>query len=124
MGTNGKEEKKLAAIVCHKNLLAVVCWGSFHFTRPWVSRHNRIYGHHAVGHPKYPLNIINRRFYMANIIHKELSYKLINMAYTVHNILGPGLLESAYKGAMCVELTRAGIAFERQRVYPRHAWMH
>jgi GxxExxY protein len=55
---------------------------------------------------------------MANIIHKELSYKLINMAYTVHNVLGPGLLESAYEGAMCVELTRSGITFERQRIYP------
>jgi GxxExxY protein len=40
------------------------------------------------------------------------------MAYTVHNILGPGLLESAYEGALCVELTRSGIPFERQRVYP------
>ena len=40
------------------------------------------------------------------------------MAFSVHNILGPGLLESAYEGAFCVELKKAGIAFSRQKVYP------
>jgi GxxExxY protein len=33
-------------------------------------------------------------------------------------VLGPGLLESAYEGAYCVELAQAGITFERQKVYP------
>ena len=28
------------------------------------------------------------------------------------------MLESAYEGACCVELRRAGIPFERQKVYP------
>ena len=41
-------------------------------------------------------------------------------SFSVHNILGPGLLESAYEGAFCVELARAGITFERQRVFPLH----
>jgi GxxExxY protein len=67
---------------------------------------------------KTPASNCQQEVVMANIIHKELSYKLINMAYTVHNVLGPGLLESAYEGAMCVELARAGMNFERQRVYP------
>ena len=40
------------------------------------------------------------------------------MAFSVHNILGPGLLESAYEGAFCVELSKAGIFFERQKVFP------
>jgi GxxExxY protein len=40
------------------------------------------------------------------------------MAFSVYNILGPGLLESAYEGAYCIELTRAGIPFSRQKVYP------
>ena len=57
---------------------------------------------------------------MAEILHKQLSYNLINMAYSIHNVLGPGLLESAYEGAFCVELTRAGIPFERQRIYALH----
>jgi GxxExxY protein len=55
---------------------------------------------------------------MANIIQKQLSDKIIGVAFTVHNILGPGLLESAYEGAFCVELARAGIRFERQQVFP------
>ena len=54
---------------------------------------------------------------MESFKHKELSYKLLGMAYTVHNILGPGLLEHAYKEALCVELGLAGIPFERERVY-------
>ena len=36
----------------------------------------------------------------------------------MHNLLGPGLLESAYEGAFCVELSHAGIPLERQKVYP------
>jgi len=35
-------------------------------------------------------------------------------AIEVHRILGPGLLESLYEGALCVELTRANIPFEQQ----------
>jgi len=57
---------------------------------------------------------------MTELLYKELSDKVLGMAFSVHNILGPGLLESAYEGAYCVELSRAGIPFERQRVYPLH----
>jgi len=42
------------------------------------------------------------------------------LPYLVHNILGPGLLESAYEGAFCVELKLAGIPFSRQKIYPLH----
>jgi GxxExxY protein len=55
---------------------------------------------------------------MELLLHKELSDKVLGMAFSVHNILGPGLLESAYEGAYCVELEDAGVAYERQRVYP------
>jgi GxxExxY protein len=57
---------------------------------------------------------------MAELIYKQLSYKILGMAFSVHNILGPGLLESAYEGAMCIELSKAGIPFSRQQVYPLH----
>ena len=33
---------------------------------------------------------------------------------------GSGLLESVYEGAFCVELSRAGLTYERQKVYPLH----
>ncbi|MEJ2664944.1 MAG: GxxExxY protein [Spirochaetia bacterium] len=55
---------------------------------------------------------------MAELIYKQLSYKILGMAFSVHNILGPGLLESAYEGAMCIELSKAGVPFSRQQVYP------
>jgi len=49
---------------------------------------------------------------------KKLSYLLLKCAFSVHNLLGPGLLESAYEGAFCVELAKTGIPYERQKVYP------
>jgi GxxExxY protein len=55
---------------------------------------------------------------METIIHKELSYKVLGKAYTVHNTLGPGLLEHAYREAMCVEMELAGIPHEREQVFP------
>ncbi|RPJ09542.1 MAG: GxxExxY protein [Spirochaetaceae bacterium] len=55
---------------------------------------------------------------MNTIIHRELSDQLIGLSYTVHNILGPGLLESAYEEGMVWELKHANIPFERQKVYP------
>jgi len=55
---------------------------------------------------------------MAAILHKELSDRVIGAAFKVHNVLGPGLLESAYEGALVIELKRRGLAVERQVVYP------
>jgi GxxExxY protein len=60
----------------------------------------------------------NKEVPMELLLHKELSDKVLGMAFSVHNILGQGLLESAYEGAYCVELARAGLPVERQRVYP------
>ncbi|RPJ08260.1 MAG: GxxExxY protein [Spirochaetaceae bacterium] len=54
---------------------------------------------------------------MADIIHKELSYKIMNLVFQVHKNLGPGLLESAYEEALCWEFRHADIPFERQKVY-------
>jgi len=57
---------------------------------------------------------------MSNIIHANLSYKVMSLAFTVHNILGPGLLESCYENAMAVELQRSGIYFKRQQIFTVH----
>ncbi|MBN1411051.1 MAG: GxxExxY protein, partial [Spirochaetales bacterium] len=53
---------------------------------------------------------------MSHVLFEELSRKVVGLGITVHKILGPGLLESAYEGAYCVELARAGIPFKRQKV--------
>ena len=45
------------------------------------------------------------------------SYEAIGAALDVHSALRPGHPESAYEEALCVELTRRGIPFERQFRY-------
>lgn len=44
----------------------------------------------------------------------ELTEKIIGAAIEVHRVLGPGLLESVYEEALCVELRLRGISFQRQ----------
>jgi GxxExxY protein len=44
----------------------------------------------------------------------ELTQKIIGAAIEVHRHLGPGLLESIYEAALCVELQLRGIPFARQ----------
>ena len=55
---------------------------------------------------------------MSKLIYEELSNTVLGLALAVHREFGPGLLESAYEGAYAVELTRACLPFERQKVYP------
>ncbi len=55
---------------------------------------------------------------MSELIHYELSHKVLGIAFKVHNLLGLGLHESAYEEAFCIELANAGIEYERQRVFP------
>ncbi len=43
-----------------------------------------------------------------------LTEKIIGAAIEVHRVLGPGLLESIYEEALCVEFELRGIRFERQ----------
>ena len=44
----------------------------------------------------------------------ELTEKIIGAAIEVHNILGPGLLESIYEEALCFEFGLRNIHFRRQ----------
>jgi hypothetical protein len=48
----------------------------------------------------------------------DLTERIIGCAIEVHRHLGPGLLESAYEGAMCVELSTAGLRYECQPMDP------
>lgn len=45
----------------------------------------------------------------------DLTEAIIKAAITVHCRLGPGFLESTYEEALCIELQKAGIPFERQK---------
>lgn len=44
-----------------------------------------------------------------------LTERIIGAAIEVHRILGPGLLESIYEDALCIELDLRGIPYERQK---------
>lgn len=43
-----------------------------------------------------------------------LTEKIIGAAIEVHRILGPGLLESIYEEALCMEMNLRAIPFQRQ----------
>jgi GxxExxY protein len=48
----------------------------------------------------------------------DVSAAVIGAAIEVHQILGPGLLESAYEHALAHELSRQQIPYERQKPLP------
>jgi GxxExxY protein len=48
----------------------------------------------------------------------ELSGKIIGCAIEVHKQLGPGLLESVYSEALCVELNECGIEYKKECSFP------
>jgi GxxExxY protein len=48
------------------------------------------------------------------VMSDTLTEKIIGAAIEVHRVLGPGLLESIYEEALCLELELRGVAFQRQ----------
>jgi GxxExxY protein len=48
----------------------------------------------------------------------ELSKHIVDVAFRVHNRIGPGLLESVYEEIMCFELNKLGFIIDRQKVIP------
>jgi len=49
------------------------------------------------------------------MIHQELTAKIIECAYKVHNTLGFGFLESVYQNALLIELLKAGLRAEKEK---------
>jgi GxxExxY protein len=47
-------------------------------------------------------------------LNTDLTERIIGCAIAVHRLLGPGLGESTYEEALCIELVDAGLAFTRQ----------
>ena len=44
----------------------------------------------------------------------ELTYEIIGASMEVHKLLGPGLLESAYRECLCRELSLRGVSFRKE----------
>jgi GxxExxY protein len=55
---------------------------------------------------------------MKGLIHEELTSRIIACAIEVHKTLGPGFLESIYEAALTIELRRAGLYVEQQKMLP------
>lgn len=51
-----------------------------------------------------------------DIAHKELSGKIIGCCYIVANTLGVGFLEKVYENALAIELRKAGLKVEQQKI--------
>lgn len=54
---------------------------------------------------------------MTEIFYKEESYAVIGICMEVYNFLGNGFLEIVYKDALEYEFQKAGIPYEREKVY-------
>ena len=52
---------------------------------------------------------------MNELLHKELSSKIIKCFYIVYNSLGFGFLEKVYENALMIELSKNGLKAEKQR---------
>jgi GxxExxY protein len=52
----------------------------------------------------------------ANILHKDLCYRIVAAFLRVYDRLGFGFLESVYRNALAWEFTRSGIPFVREAV--------
>jgi len=47
--------------------------------------------------------------------HQDLTSKIIECAYKVHNSLGFGFLEAVYQNALLIELQKAGLRAEKEK---------
>jgi GxxExxY protein len=54
------------------------------------------------------------------VIHRELSYQVMQAVFEVHNALGPGFVENVYEEALAYELELRRIPFERQKAVTVH----
>ena len=45
---------------------------------------------------------------------ESIAEKIVDAAYTVHKILGPGLLEKVYEVCFCHEISKRGLKYKRQ----------
>ena len=52
----------------------------------------------------------------SKLVYKELTAKIIQAFFEVHNALGPGYLESIYQNALKIELERIGLQCMTERV--------
>lgn len=52
---------------------------------------------------------------MEELLHKEITSKIIQAFYKVYNTLGYGFLEKVYENAMRIEIEKSGLSVEQQK---------
>jgi GxxExxY protein len=52
------------------------------------------------------------------ITERWLASQIVDIAISIHKMLGPGLLESVYEKCFCYELDKRGISYRRQQIVP------
>ena len=50
------------------------------------------------------------------LLYKDLTEKIIQAFYNVHNALGPGYLESIYHNALKIELENNGLGYKTEKL--------
>jgi GxxExxY protein len=53
--------------------------------------------------------------HLTNLNEETIGRMILDSAFKVHTTLGPGLLESVYEAALAIELSKLGLAVERQK---------
>ena len=48
----------------------------------------------------------------------EITHEILDSAFKVHSVLGPGLLESAYRSCLVYELRKKGFNVEEEKALP------
>ncbi len=57
---------------------------------------------------------MNTKFKVLSKREESIAKKIVDSAYTVHKILGPGLLEKVYEVCFCHELSKRELKYQRQ----------
>jgi GxxExxY protein len=55
---------------------------------------------------------------LAFVVENDLARQIVDAAYRVHTVLGPGLLESVYEEVLAHELRKRGLTVIQQQVIP------
>ncbi len=74
----------------------------------------------GIGHPYAEGAEIAQRTQKEQPEENDRTHAIIGAAVEVQRVLGVGLLESAYSGALAVELAQRGLRFEREVAVPAH----
>ena len=57
---------------------------------------------------------MNFKFKLLSKREEFIAEKVVDAAFKVHKVLGPGLLEKVYEVCFCHELSKRGLKYQRQ----------